>query len=120
MPAGMEPTETVDAKITVVVLEESGGRDRIHCVSFEEAIKVVKEQVTSNTFAKIENREGVIVFDSQDMDIENWENEWSRAKRQIGVDVEEYDCPYESVGCVADDLCVQCKMDAVQNQFKES
>jgi len=120
MTSGMEPTETTDSQITVVVLEESGGRDRVTCSSFREAINVVKDTVDAETVAKIENREGVIVFDSQEADIENWENEWERAKRRLSVDVEEYDCPYDNVGCVADDLCVQCKMDAVQNQYHES
>lgn len=119
MTAGMEPTETTDSQITVVVLEDSGGRDRVVCTSFEEAIGVVKDTADAGTVTKIENRNGEIVFDSQEMDIEDWENEWNRAKRRLSVDVEEYDCPYDNVGCVVDDLCVQCKMDAVQNQYRE-
>lgn len=119
MTSGIEPSETIDAEITVIVLSETGERDRINCTSFNEAIGVVKQEVSHSTFAKIEDRDGEVVFNSEDMDIENWEKEWRRAKRRFGVDVEEYDCPYDNVGCVADDLCVQCKMDKVQNQYGE-
>lgn len=51
------------------------------------------------------------------MRIEEWAVEWEHAKRRLSVDVEEYDCPYDNIACVADDLCVQCKMDKVQNDF---
>lgn len=39
------------------------------------------------------------------------------AKRRLSLDVEEYDCPYDNVACFADDLCVQCEIDNVQNQY---
>lgn len=117
MPSGLEPTETTDSDITVIVLTEPNGRDRIPCSSFESAIETVKETVDDETVAKIETRDGEIVFDSVEMDIEDWENEWKRAKRRLSVDVEDYDCPYDSVGCLADDLCVQCKIDAVQERY---
>lgn len=115
MTSGLEPTETTDDQITVIVLEEDGNRERIVCSSYKDAIAVVKDTTGPDVFTKIEDRDGEIVFNSQEMDIENWENEWKHAKQRLAVDVEEYDCPYDSVGCLADDLCVQCKMDKVQN-----
>ena len=117
MTGGLEPTESTDDEITVIILEEPDRRDRIACSSFKEAIRLVKAKNGPEITVKIENRDGEIVFTSVEMEIEDWENEWERAKRRLAVDVEEYDCPYESVGCVADDLCVQCKMDAVQDQY---
>lgn len=117
MTGGLEPTESTDDEITVIILGEPDRRERIACSSFQEAVRLVKVENGPGTTVKIENRDGEIVFTSVEMDIEDWENEWERAKRRLAVDVEEYDCPYESVGCVADDLCVQCKMDAVQDQY---
>jgi hypothetical protein len=114
---GLEPTESVDVQITVIVLSDAGRRDRIRCTSYEEAIATVKEELGPQITAKIEDREGDIVFTSEEMDIDVWETEWRQAKRRIGVDVEDHECPYGSVGCFADDLCAQCKMDKVQEQF---
>ena len=116
MTRGLEPTETTDDDITVIVLGEPDRRDRIVCSSFRETIQSVKAEQPGATTTKIENRDGEIVFTSVDMEIEDWENEWERAKRRLAVDVEQYDCPYDAVGCVADDLCVQCKMDKIQAQ----
>lgn len=116
----MEPTEVINREITVVLLEETGGRDRVQCTSYPEAISTVKRELSAETVAKIENREGKIVFSSEEMDIEDWENEWKRAKRRLSVDVEEHDCPYDTVGCVADDHCVQCQMDIVQRSYRTS
>lgn len=117
MPRGLEPTESTGTRITVVLLGEEGERERVHCNSFTEAISVVKAEQSPQTVAKIENREEEIVFTSEEMDIDDWENEWKHAKRRLSVDVEEYDCPYDTVGCFADDRCVQCKMDKVQDQY---
>ena len=113
----LEPTETTQGEITVIILEEPNRRERIACSSFTEAIRIVKAKTGPEITTKIENRKDEILFTSVEMDIEDWENEWARAKRQLAVDVEEYDCPHDSVGCVADDHCVQCKMDKVQDQY---
>lgn len=117
MAPGIEPTESTDSQITVILFEEPDGRERVPCTSFREAIDLSKREISEGTVAKIENREGEVVFHSAEMAIEDWENEWKRAKQRLSVDVEEYDCPYDSVGCLADDLCVQCKMDNVQDQY---
>jgi len=117
MTDGLEPTETTDDAITVIVLGEPNRRERIACTSFKEAVSLVKERNDPETTVKIENRNGEILFTSLEMNIEDWENEWERAKRRLSVDVEDYECPYDSVGCVADDLCVQCKMDKVQDSY---
>jgi hypothetical protein len=110
-----EPTETTDRAITVILL--GTGRDRRDCQSYEEAISVVKEELTPGTVAKIEDREGEIVFTSEEMSIDDWVVEWRHQKRRLSVETEEHVCPYDNVGCVFDDLCVQCKMDAVQDSF---
>lgn len=112
-----EPAETIETDIAVVLLSDEAGRERIQCGSYRAAIDTVKRELSESTTAKIESRDDEIVFTSAEMDVEDWENEWERAKRRQSVDVEEYDCPYDSVGCVADDLCVQCKMDRLQGQY---
>jgi len=117
MTNGLEPTETTDEEITVIILGKSNRRERIACSSFKEAIRLVKAKNGPETTVKIENRSEEILFTSAEMNIDDWENEWERAKRRLAVDVEDYDCPYDSVGCVVDDLCVQCKMDKVQDQY---
>jgi hypothetical protein len=114
MAGGLNPTETTDRHITVIVLRDSGTHDRIDCTSFEEAIDIVKDRSESATVTKIETRDEEIVFSSEEMDIDDWENEWRHAKRRLSVDVEDHTCPYDNIGCLSDDLCVQCKMDAVR------
>ncbi|WP_251330585.1 hypothetical protein [Haloplanus sp. HW8-1] len=111
--SGLGPTETTDRSITVVLLDDS--RERRDCSSYEEAIAIVKDELESGVVAKIENREGDIVFTSAEMSIDDWEIEWRQQKRRLSVETEEHVCPYDSVGCVFDDLCVQCKMDKVRD-----
>ncbi|SDZ77430.1 hypothetical protein SAMN04488065_0210 [Haloplanus vescus] len=108
-----EPAETTDRAITVVLLDS--GRERRDCRSYEDAIDLVKEALEPGRVAKIENREGDIVFTSSEMSIDAWEVEWRQQKRRLSVDTEEHVCPHDNVGCVFDDRCVQCKMDAVQD-----
>lgn len=110
-----EPVEEYDGTIAVHVLTDGRAKREITCSSFEEAIDVVKERQHAATVVKIEDRDGDVVFTSATMDIEDWEAEWNHAKRQLSVDVEEWDCPYDNMACFADDLCVQCKMDEVQD-----
>jgi hypothetical protein len=114
MTEGLEPTEEYDGTVTVRVSNDGGGRTTISCSSYEEAIGVVKREVHEATVVEILDREGEVVFDSADMNIENWEVEWKHAKRRLSVDVEERECPYDNVACFADDLCVECKMDEAQ------
>jgi hypothetical protein len=116
MSPALDPTETTDREITVVVIGDQVGRNRIGCSSYEVAIDVVKDELSPGVVAKIENREGDIVFTSAEMSIDDWEVEWRQQKRQLSVDTEDHECPYDSVGCVFDDLCVKCKMDKMQNQ----
>ncbi|WP_265109968.1 hypothetical protein [Halosolutus halophilus] len=117
MTRGLEPTESYDGRITVLVLRDEGRRDRIRCSSYEDAIETAKEAVSSATVVKIVDRDDEVVFTSAEMDIGVWATEWRHAKRRLSVDVEEYDCPYDSVGCFADDLCVQCQIDRVQKRY---
>lgn len=116
MANGLEPTEAYDGSITVYVADDDGDRDHIKCTSYEEAISVVKDHQYATTVITIADRDGDVVFDSADMNIDDWETEWKHAKRRLSVDIEEYDCPYENVACFSDDLCVQCKIDKVQTQ----
>lgn len=112
---GPEPTETTDRSITVVLLDTD--RERRECQSYEEAIAVVKEELAPGTVAKIENRGGEIVFTSSEMSIDAWGVEWRQQKRRLSVETEDHVCPYDNVGCIFDDLCVQCKIDSVQDTF---
>lgn len=109
------PTERTGRPVSVILLRD-GGRERIDLATYSEAIETIKAAVDDDTVAKLEAEDGEIVFRSDEMDIEHWENEWKRAKRRASVDVEERECPYENVGCIADDRCVQCQMDEVQKQ----
>lgn len=113
MPTDHEPTETTRRPVTVILLHESGAHDRIEQSSYRAAVETVKERGSEAAAAKIEAADGEVVFRSDEMDIERWENEWKRAKRRLAVDVEEHECPYDAVGCFADDRCVQCQMDRV-------
>ena len=117
MTHGLEPTEEYDGSVTVRLLDDQTGTETVRCASYERAIDVVKERQHAVTVAKIVDRDGDVVFTSAEMDIDDWETEWERAKRRQSVDVDEHDCPYDSVGCFADDLCVRCQMDAVQAQY---
>lgn len=58
---------------------------------------------------KIENRDEDIVFTSEEMKIDDWEAEWKTANRRQGVDIEEHECPYNSAGCIVNDLCVRIR-----------
>ncbi|MCU4743737.1 hypothetical protein [Natronoglomus mannanivorans] len=116
MPSGLEPTEEYDGRITVALLEDSGESERVQCSSYERAIELVEEHQATVTVAKIVDRDGDVVFTSAEMDIETWAREWEHAKRRLSVDVEEYDCPYDDRACFADDLCVQCQMDAIRER----
>ena len=117
MAGGLDPTEEVDGSITVRLLDDSTESKQIRCSSYPDAIDVIKEHQYSVTVAKIVDRDDDVVFTSAEMNIEDWEVEWEHAKRRLSVDVEAYDCPYDSVACFADDRCVQCEMDDVQNQY---
>ncbi|MFA9427131.1 hypothetical protein [Natronorubrum sp. A-ect3] len=117
MTSGLDPTEEYDGSIRVRLLNDKSGTEELSCNSYEGAIDVVKENQYSVTVAKIVDRDGDVVFTSADMNIDDWESVWRQEKRRQSVHVEEYDCPYDSVSCFADDLCVQCKIDKVQNQY---
>lgn len=117
MSGGLDPTEEYDGSIRVKLLDDDTGTEVIRCSSYYEAIDIVKEHQYAVTVAKIIDRDGDIVYSSADMRIEDWATEWEHAKRRLSVDVEEYDCPYDNIACFVDDLCVQCKMDKLQNEF---
>lgn len=113
-----DPTESVDNRPTVIELDRT--RNRIDVSGYDEAIEEVKERVSNpGAVLKIESSEGEIVFNSRDMDIEDWRNEFKKAKLRQGVEVEAYDCPYDSVGCMSDDLCPRCKLDKTRDRYVE-
>ncbi|QLD89116.1 hypothetical protein HWV07_08765 [Natronomonas salina] len=116
MANGLDPTEEYDGSIIVRTFDDDGSREREKCASFKEAIETVKELRHSHDVVEIVDKDNEAVFNSVDMNIEDWEVEWKHAKRRLSVDVEERECPYDNVACFADDLCVQCKIDKVQNQ----
>ena len=117
MTDGLNPTEEYDGRITVRLLDDSGDDERILCSSFEEAISIVKKNQQTVTAVKIVDRDDDVVFTSADMAIETWESVWKNEKRRLSVNVEEHDCPYDDLACFADDLCSQCQIDKVQNQY---
>ena len=117
MTAGLDPTEEYDGSITVRLLDDRAGTETVSCSSYQDAIETVKANLESVTVAKIVDRDDEIVFTSAEMDIDDWERAFTREKRRQSVHVEAYDCPYDSVSCFADDLCVRCKMDKVRDQY---
>lgn len=117
MERGLEPTEEYDGSISVHVLDDGGDRDRVRCDSYQDAIRMVKDERSDSTVVKIEDRDGEIVFTSAEMDIDEWEREWKHAKRSLSVEVEDRECPYESVSCFPGDLCAQCTIDAVRAEY---
>lgn len=117
MTGGLDPTEAYDGRITVHVLRDKRDTETIQCSSYSEAIEKVRQHTEAVVATKIEDRDGEIVFTSDEMNIEDWVAEWEHAKRSLSVNVEAHECPYDNVACVADDLCVQCKMDKAQDQF---
>lgn len=116
MNRGLEPTEEYDGAVTVRLLDDDGTRETIRCPSFEAAIETVREERSTAGIVEMTTPDGDVVFDSVDMDIDDWAVEWDNARRALSVDVEERECPYDNVACVADDRCVECKMDAVQRE----
>lgn len=112
----LEPTESYDGRVIVHLLDDSGTEERIPCSSFTEAIAVVKDKQHAVTVAKIVDRDDEVVFSSADMEIDVWEKVWKNEKRRLSVNVEAYECPYDSISCFADDLCIECQIDKVQNQ----
>ncbi len=117
MPGGLDPTEEYDGSITVRLLDDDAEAREIRCSSYYDVIDIVDEHQYSVTAAKIVDRDGDVVFTSADMKLKDWVSEWEHAKRSLSVNVDEYDCPYDNIACFDDDLCVQCKMDKVQNQY---
>lgn len=117
MTGGLDPTEKYDGSVTVRLLDDTAETREIRCSSYEDAIDVVEARGPDVTVAKIVDRDGDVVFTSAEMDIDTWKHEWEHAKRRLSVDVEAYDCPYDNIACFADDLCVQCKMDTVRDQY---
>lgn len=113
----LAPTEEYDGRIRVKLLDDHAKKSVIPCSSYTKAISLVKEHQHDVTTAKIVNREQEVVFSSADMDIEVWESIWKNEKRRQSVNVEERECPYDSISCFFDDLCVQCKMDKLQNEL---
>ena len=113
----IEPTEEYDGRIRVKLLDDYADTRVIPCSSYTEAITLVKEHQHEVTTAKIIDREQEVVFSSADMDIDVWESIWKNEKRRLSVNVEDRDCPYDNISCFFDDLCVQCKMDKLQDEF---
>lgn len=115
MSGGLEPTEEYDGTITVRTFDDDGNRGEIDCPSYEVAIDVVKQEVRTATVVEIVDSDGVVVFDSVEMNIEEWAVEWKNAKRRLSIDAESRECPYDNVACFAEDLCVECQIDEVQS-----
>jgi hypothetical protein len=111
------PTESTDP-ITVVVLEEGGGRNRIDCGSYEQAIDRTREEMSPKNAVKIESRDGEIMYSSRRMNLDEWEKHWRREKKRAFVEGDERECPYGNTACFDHDLCVQCKINKVQEGYE--
>ena len=111
------PTESTNP-ITVVVLEEGGGRDRIDCSSYEQAIDKTRERLSQRNVVKIESRDSEIVYSSQKMNLDEWEKHWRMEKKRAFVEGDDRECPYGNTVCFDHNLCVQCKIDKVQKGYE--
>lgn len=116
MNRGLEPTEEYDGAVTVRLLDDDGAREHIRCRSFEEAIETVRAERSSAEVVEMAAPDGDVVFDSVDMDIDDWAAEWRHALRRLSVDVEERECPHGNVACFADDRCVECQIDQLRGE----
>ncbi|MXV64552.1 hypothetical protein GS429_21245 [Natronorubrum sp. JWXQ-INN-674] len=116
MTRGLEPTEEYDGSITVRLLTDESRTEELSCSSYEDAIELVKRHRESVTVAKIVARDDAVVFTSAEMAIDDWEQAWKREKRRLSVHVEPHDCPHDSISCFADDLCLDCQIDAVRDR----
>ena len=114
MIRGLEPSEEYDGGVTVRILRDKASNQAIRCSSYEEAIDAVRRNDGSAVTTKIEDRDGELVFRSHEMDIDEWEAEWEKQRRRLSFDLEAHECPHDNVACVADDLCVNCEMDRIQ------
>lgn len=118
MPDRLDPTEEYDGRLTVYVLNDHTEREKYRCSSYPEAIETVKKEQDGATTTKIEDKDGEIVFSSARAFIEDWEKAWKSKKRSLSISVEDHDCPYDHISCVADDLCGRCKLDKVHDHRK--
>ncbi|MDG5760262.1 hypothetical protein QA600_13035 [Natronococcus sp. A-GB1] len=110
MVGGLEPTEETDGSVIVRLLDDGDETRTIRCDSYADAIEVVTDRQRSVTAAKILDRDENVVFTSAEMEIEVWEAAWEDAKRELSVDVDESDCPYENGACFPGDRCVRCQL----------
>lgn len=110
------PTESTDL-ITVVVLEEKRGRERIDCGSYEHAIETARDNLSTQNVVKIESKEGEIMYSSERMNLDEWEKHWRMEKKRALVEGDDRECPYGNSACFEDDLCVECKIDKVQKGY---
>ncbi|WP_416841317.1 hypothetical protein [Haloferax sp. DFSO52] len=113
----LRPSETYDGRITVRLMDDEDGVEEVRCSSYTDAIELVRENQDNVAAAKIIDRDDDVVFTSAEMDIDVWEAAWENEKRSMRVSVEPHDCPYESISCFANDLCVQCQMDEIQSRW---
>ncbi|MEF8857683.1 MAG: hypothetical protein V5A38_01970 [Halolamina sp.] len=86
------PTERTGRPVSVILVNDDG-RERSEHSTYRAAVETIKSVSEQATVAKLETEDGEIVFRSDEMSIEDWENEWKRAKRRLSVDVEDRDAP---------------------------
>jgi hypothetical protein len=110
------PTESTES-VTVVVLGETGKRNRINCDSYEHAIETARQKISPKKVVKIESRDGEIMYSSQKMNLDEWEKHWRMEKKRAITEGDDRECPYGNVACFEDDICVECKMDRVQESY---
>lgn len=110
------PTEAYDKSITVIEIDRTS-IERTDVTSFDEAISTVKARSNQDTVLKIEDQDEEVVFTSEEMEISDWERVWRQEKRRLSVETEVRECPYDTVGCGADDLCLECQLDEAQSSL---
>jgi hypothetical protein len=67
MAGGPTPTEEYDGTITVRVLHDRADDERFRCSSYHDAIETVRRENDGAVATKIEDRDGEIVFTSDEM-----------------------------------------------------
>jgi hypothetical protein len=84
--------------------------------SIREAIDYIKENRENFDSCRKIKLDGEVVFSTDKHNsIEDWENIWKKEKRRMSFSDEAYECPHDVVGCVSDDLCIDCQIDKAKN-----
>jgi hypothetical protein len=84
--------------------------------NYDDAIEIAAVHLDRGTVScvKIKSRDGEIVFNSNEHDLDRWEREFRMAKRRMEHGDTEYICPHDISQCEPDNLCVRCRIEKLE------